>query len=653
MQKIIALDKKDSVQIVTMNNLAIEYSRTDLMKAKQMLYHSVALASSIPVYTSLSNSYAQLVNLHTDGGQPDSARHYLGLMQTLAADHTASTIEANYNFAAGEFYKKTGEFKKSIPYIRQALKVYSLLNDKVQTAGLTLNLGNAYLAMGLFKDALSYHLQALRLFEALSNKKGQSFCLQSVGNDLLNFNRFTEAIDYIQKGLVLKKELNDKRGMGTGLMALAQAYTYMNAFDTALFYARQALQINEELKVIPEMARGYYRMGEIYAGKLDSKTAIEYYTKARNAFLQMNDSALAANARVQIAALEIAGNRQKKTEQALFSSLHTSVESGDHFTEANTYKTLSAFYAEGNQYDKALAYNEKFHLITDSLAGNSLQVQLKTLERQYSMEKKEKEIALKEKEIALLKKDQLLHNTALQKERAIKASAFLLAALLAVIGFLVVNRYRVIQKAKRMVEIEKLRNDIARDLHDDIGSALSSININSNLALNRSEESELVKSQLEKIKMNSGKIMESMGDIVWAIHPGNDSMENLSARMKEFLTEMLEPLNITYQLREAINLHKAKLPVDKRKEIYLVFKEAINNAAKYSQCSNITVALSGDDKQFELLVEDNGKGFDMAMAKKGNGLRNMQQRAAAMGAGFTIKAGAGNGTHVGLKVPLT
>ena len=97
-----------------------------------------------------------------------------------------------------------------------------------------------------------------------------------------------------------------------------------------------------------------------------------------------------------------------------------------------------------------------------------------------------------------------------------------------------------------MVEIEKLRNNIARDLHDDIGSALSSININSKMALSHASEQKLVKGQLEKIKEHSGKMMEGMSDIVWAINPVNDSLEKMIIRMKEFAVEMLEPLNINF-----------------------------------------------------------------------------------------------------------
>ena len=129
-------------------------------------------------------------------------------------------------------------------------------------------------------------------------------------------------------------------------------------------------------------------------------------------------------------------------------------------------------------------------------------------------------------------------------------------------------------------------------------------------------------------------------------------MENLAVKMKEFLTEILEPLNIQYVLEETESLKKVKLPIDKRKEIYLVFKEAVNNAAKYSECEKIAVVLTTDGSQLVLSVTDDGKGFEMG-GKTGNGLKNMQQRAMVMGGTLQITTCAAKGTTMLLSVPLS
>jgi signal transduction histidine kinase len=199
---------------------------------------------------------------------------------------------------------------------------------------------------------------------------------------------------------------------------------------------------------------------------------------------------------------------------------------------------------------------------------------------------------------------------------------------------------------------ERLRSKIAQDLHDDLGSVLSSININSKMALESAIHPD-VKTYLQKIRQNSGNMMESMSDIVWAIDPQNDTLEKVVLRMKEFAADILEPLNIAYRFVEEGDTESVELDLTKRKNVYLIFKESINNAAKYSGCTQITVHIRHSGDQVWLQVKDNGTGFDAATVKRGNGLRNMEERASDMGAVIEVGSVAGCGTTVELKVPIT
>ena len=200
---------------------------------------------------------------------------------------------------------------------------------------------------------------------------------------------------------------------------------------------------------------------------------------------------------------------------------------------------------------------------------------------------------------------------------------------------------------------DRLRSVIAQDLHDDLGSALSSINITSKMALERVAQQTVVTDYLQKIKNNSGNMMESMSDIVWAIDPQNDTLQKVIIHMKEFAAEILEPLNINYHFSEEADFEGIKLELNKRKNLYLIFKESINNAAKYSGCTNLEIHIKNSDKSVLLTIKDNGKGFDDLKIKRGNGLRNMEERAFAMGAAITISSMQRPGTTVELKVPIT
>jgi two-component system, NarL family, sensor histidine kinase UhpB len=324
-----------------------------------------------------------------------------------------------------------------------------------------------------------------------------------------------------------------------------------------------------------------------------------------------------------------------------------------------TYVNLSEHYASAGQTEKSVKYMQKFYELQDSLTDVKTQIELHNMEGQYNVEKKEKEIAL-------LKKDQQLSHANLEKQTAILTAqkavlakqkffeygAVLLLVLLTLIGFLVINRYRILHRARRAIELEKMRNHIARDLHDDIGSTLSSINILSKVAL-QSPSPDGPQSTLAKIRDRSAAIMEKMDDIVWTINPQNDTMEQLLYRMKEFAAEILEPLNINYSFQEDGDFPSMKLDIRKRKDLYLVFKEAINNAAKYSQCSNLLIRLRREGDSLQMEITDDGKGFAAETAKGGNGLNNMHERAASMLGKLRIDSAVGEGTRVGLDLPIT
>jgi signal transduction histidine kinase len=195
---------------------------------------------------------------------------------------------------------------------------------------------------------------------------------------------------------------------------------------------------------------------------------------------------------------------------------------------------------------------------------------------------------------------------------------------------------------------ENIRSKVARDLHDDMGSTLSSIKIMSNIALEK-KEPELSQTYLRSIRQNAASMQESMSDIVWAINPENDTIEKVMIKMKEFAAEILEPMNIQYEFHDQGDFNISRMDLNTRKDFYLIFKEAINNAAKYSQCSRIKIELIRSKSSIEL-IHDNGKGFDPLVRHAGNGLKNMRYRANNIGASFTLESQPESGTRIHVNI---
>ncbi len=190
---------------------------------------------------------------------------------------------------------------------------------------------------------------------------------------------------------------------------------------------------------------------------------------------------------------------------------------------------------------------------------------------------------------------------------------------------------------------------IARDLHDEIGSILSSISILSQSA-SYQLQNETAQERLGVIGARSRQVLDVMSDIVWSVNPINDSMEKLWQHMKEFAIEIFEPLGVTLYFSVGDWTESAQLPTSLRKDFYLLFKEAVNNVAKYSHAREVWVTVLVENGSLTLEVRDNGCGFDPATVKQGNGLWNMQRRAERMGGTLRIESAANAGTRVSFEM---
>ncbi|HEX5151282.1 MAG TPA: two-component regulator propeller domain-containing protein [Parafilimonas sp.] len=220
----------------------------------------------------------------------------------------------------------------------------------------------------------------------------------------------------------------------------------------------------------------------------------------------------------------------------------------------------------------------------------------------------------------------------------------IILCMLAVYG---IYRYRINQ----LLRVERLRSKISTDLHDDIGSTLSSISILSDMVLRRKDDDNAL-SMLQEIKDNSIDLMERMDDIVWSINPKNDTFENLMLRIKRFASHLFEAAGVEYSIHITDNVTQIKLPMEKRQHLYLIIKESINNIIKHAGCSHASITATYKNGEFVVEVKDNGNGFDTSKVYHGNGLLSLQQRAALMQAQLKIQSAKDAGTTVTVKTKI-
>ena len=212
-----------------------------------------------------------------------------------------------------------------------------------------------------------------------------------------------------------------------------------------------------------------------------------------------------------------------------------------------------------------------------------------------------------------------------------------------------IYQYRLTQ----ILKLQGVRNRIATDLHDEIGSSLSTISIYSKVAQeqlkNDTAESGTL---LKKISEDTNEMMDAMNDIVWTINSRNDRFENIINRMREHAVQLFEAKDCFLHFNFDEQLNQLKFDMEKRKDFYLIYKEALNNIAKYAEAKNVWIELIAEKNQISLSIKDDGKGFNInTVRKSANGLINMKNRAENLKGEIEIKSDLEIGTEICLSFP--
>lgn len=205
-------------------------------------------------------------------------------------------------------------------------------------------------------------------------------------------------------------------------------------------------------------------------------------------------------------------------------------------------------------------------------------------------------------------------------------------------------------REERFRELERVRQRIATDLHDDIGSSLTQISIMSEVAQNRSGGDNAP--ALSTIANASRELIDAMSDIVWAINPQKDHLSDLNQRMRRFAADVLTARNVELDFRAPLQDTDVELGANIRREVFLIFKETVNNMVKHSGLTRAEIEFRIADGNLVLRVSDNGKGFDTNGESDGHGLLSMRERTQALGGKMEIVSVPGQGTTITLRAPL-
>jgi signal transduction histidine kinase len=241
--------------------------------------------------------------------------------------------------------------------------------------------------------------------------------------------------------------------------------------------------------------------------------------------------------------------------------------------------------------------------------------------------------------------------------------AWYASSLLAIIVGIAVGLYAYNRRVEKFLDLQRARDRIARDLHDDIASTLASVALfASTLKKHLKQQTPEANKLLEKISSLSLDAVDSMDDIVWSVSPTHDTLNHTLVRMKDLVSGICDAHGIAHEVNIELVPKDIQLMPEVRKNIYLIYKEALTNIVKHSGARHIEVKAGLTGNRFEMFIRDDGNGFVLRRSdsgtssvklgrnlERGHGLRNMEKRAKEIGADFSIVSRTGHGATIQLK----
>lgn len=510
-------------------------------------------------------------------------------------------------------YYFQGKYEKDLQYSLKAISMYEKINAYEKAATEYGELGYRMKTRNIQKAQ-----RFMQKGKIIAEQRRLQTPLLSIYNNygvLKEMNKeYDSALYFYQKGLRLKERINDSLGIPYSLNNIAGLYVILKKFDPAKVLYDRALGIRMRMRDQVGIAENYTYLGDMFAAQSDYQTAISWYEKSL-----------------------------KNAQQC-------------HYTDLiqNNYKMIAKNYEALNMPDKALANFKKYTQYKDSLLNKETNSKIAELEIKYETNEKEKLLLQREVEA-----DQ-------QRNLILVLSSLVL--FIALIGLLIYRQQKLKNKQQEQEyqlksaiaqietqnQLQEQRLTISRDLHDNIGAQLTFI-ISSvdNIKYAFDIQNVSLDSKLQSISNFAKSTIVELRDTIWAMNSNEITFEDLQSRMLNFIENAKTAKeNIDFQFSIDEDLNSLQLTSIFGMNLYRTLQEAINNALKYANPTQIKVTVQKTDNSVSIQILDNGVGFDLQTVAKGNGLLNMQKRIESIGGIFKLHSEIGKGTSVSILIHL-
>lgn len=536
-------------------------------------------------------------------------------------------------------FSLSAKYDSALLYINYAVP-YAVKAGNIKRIGLAyLNRADVYNNLENYAAALKDCDTAILYAEKAANNDGLGRIYSIVNSIYQSLKQYPKALASLDKSDHYFQLAGNRQMTAHNYSERAEILIQQSEPGKALPLLMEAIAIADSLEDVENLSAYNHSLGSSLFSLHKIDEAENAFNKAMGYVVKTGNTRQQANIYEALSHVELERNNFPKAIAHGLKAYEMIREENDLLREQGIAATLADVYNKAGDDKEAYRFLKISSTLSDSLVRQ--QFSKENMQLQNSFEAKEKDRA-----IQLLAKDKELQRQKLRQQLLLTVASAAVALLVLIGAWMLLNRNRLKQKMKEL----ELRNQIAADLHDEVGSSLSSIHMLSQMATKQSNEF-TQKDILERMSSNAKETMDKMGDIVWMIKPSETEAGSLKQRMERFAYEICGSKN-TEVILQLDELEKTKLSVEERKNIYLIFKEAVNNAIKYSGTEKIEVTTSMQNNQLILQVKDFGKGFDSSIVKKGNGLDNMRNRAKELNGSLLVHSSENTGTMIELAMPV-
>ncbi len=575
--------------------------------------------------------------------------------------HFAKGEFALYN-NLGTYYKRTGDIEKSFANYRKALELSEKSRDQKSIGTAHNNLGNLYNNQGKYTDAITHYIAALKIFEALKIPKKTSVLMMSIGNVYADQRLPEKAIEYYNASLKIKEELGDKKGIASNYVNIGSVYYDTKKLDDALSYFLKALAISKEIKYARGVFVSLNNISEIYSNQKKFKEALGYMLESLELRKTEGEKVDIAHAELNVGSAYNEVGEPDKALPYLERGLALAKEANTWELLAVAYDRLARCYELKRDLRKSLDCTRYFVMYKDSLLNENNSRAVAEIETKYQTEKKDLEISKQSLEI---KNTQLELGRKRTQLYVSLASVFLVLLL----SYLFYTRYKLKQKqlldeellkqqelrSKAIIEAEeKERIRIAKDLHDGIGQQLSAVKMNLSAFENTVKTDDEV-TRTEKLRDLMELVDESVKEVRAVSH---NMMPNalLRSGLVSAVREFVNKISTTGLLKIDLEITglSGRLESTTETVLYRVLQECVSNIIKHAQASRVSIQLVKHDSYLNMMLEDNGRGFDTSKLNDygGIGLKNIISRVQFLDGTVEFDSRPGKGTTVIIDIPL-